>query len=186
MIQNNVIQNNVIQSNVIQNNVIQNNVIQNNVIQNNVIQNNVIQNNVIQNNVIQNNVIQNNVVRSFSVSLFLLYFVKFHPHILLFHSIILTLQSNSWTKGLENYRNFSVAFYLRYRDSIDLVSRCYDSGQRHLCRSSDDKASKGSLARPMSERGFKNEKAPQLQREFTQLVHWKLLAQCDAQHLQVS
>ena len=40
------------------------------------------------------------------------------------------------------------------------------------------------LARPMSKEDDKNKILPHFKREFTQLVHCKLLVQCNAQHLQ--
>ena len=46
------------------------------------------------------------------------------------------------------------------------------------------KQTKGSLSRPMSEEDVKNQKPPHFQRKFTQLVHCKLLAQCDAHQVQ--
>ena len=36
----------------------------------------------------------------------------------------------------------------------------------------------------LGEEGFKNQNPPRFQREFAQLVHSKLLEQCDVQHLQ--
>ena len=43
---------------------------------------------------------------------------------------------------------------------------------------------KGLLARYMNQEDIKNLNPPHFQREFNQFVHYKVLAQCDAQHLQ--